>query len=349
MASWICSYSQPILFKKCILLLPFKLVKTMQKTPLFEVGEGNAEHSLIWSWQRKCRILPPQLNLVKKPQNTSLPLWIWWRKCRTLPLVLKSEWPCIKLFPLYLQNVDDLNAAIYPAVAGTEYMVVAYLSMCLFTTKLTSVPELFATLLQCWNRASSTMAGSSVVAGTLGNIWRGYTRLLEKYPWRTQAANTCLLMGTGDFIAQAAIERRKAINYDRLRTMRFLGVGFVVFGPGMHLWYSSLDKFIKGSRNSVVLRKVFMDQGLFLPFYLATFIALMGALRRENVPEIKHKLHRDYKPMLLASYSLWPAVQLINFYLIPNSHRVLVINFVGLLWNTYIAWKSEQIDEQIDN
>jgi protein Mpv17 len=185
---------------------------------------------------------------------------------------------------------------------------------------------------------------SGTVVATLGTMWRGYLRLLEKYPWRTQAVNTCVLMGTGDFIAQAVIERRKAVTYEGKRTARFLGVGLCVFGPTMHFWYSNLDRFVKGTKHSVVLRKVFMDQCIFLPAYLGVFIALMGALRRESPREIQHKVHRDYVPLLMASYKLWPAVQIINFYLIPNRHRVLVINFVGLLWNTYVAWRSEQKD-----
>ena len=149
-------------------------------------------------------------------------------------------------------------------------------------------------------------------------------------------------MGAGDFIAQVVIERRAPLTYETSRTVRFLGVGLLVFGPGMHFWYTNLDRFVKGSRNRMVMKKLVMDQAIFLPFYLAGFIALMAVLRRENKKEIQQKMERDFQPMLMTSYALWPAVQTFNFYLIPGHHRVLVINFVGLLWNTYIAWRSEQ-------
>lgn len=177
---------------------------------------------------------------------------------------------------------------------------------------------------------------------TLTMVWRGYIRLLEKYPWRTQAANTCILMGTGDFIAQAMMEGRSATKYDGPRTIRFLGVGLLVAGPGMHWWYSHLDRFIKGNRKTMTAKKVLWDQLFFLPVYLGAFVGLMGILRREKLPEIREHLEKDYWPMLKTSYAVWPAVQVMNFYLIPNHHRVLVINIVGLFWNTYLSWRSEQ-------
>ena len=39
-------------------------------------------------------------------------------------------------------------------------------------------------------------------------------------------------------------------------------------------------------------------------------------------------------------YKVWPAVQLVNFYLIPPRHRVMLINFVALFWNTFLAWEA---------
>ncbi|KAK2174696.1 hypothetical protein NP493_783g01041 [Ridgeia piscesae] len=173
-------------------------------------------------------------------------------------------------------------------------------------------------------------------------LWKRYVHLLERYPARTHAANTCVLMGGGDVIAQLGFEKRSSDRYDFYRTARFLGVGFVLAGPGMHLWYSCLDRFIKGTRNAKVLKKTLADQILFLPFYLGSFISVMTLLRREPLSHVGDKLQRDFKPMLFASYELWPAVQLVNFYLVPLRHQVLVMNVVGLAWNSYVSWKAEK-------
>ena len=42
--------------------------------------------------------------------------------------------------------------------------------------------------------------------------------------------------------------------------------------------------------------------------------------------------------MLLGFYKLWPAAQLVNFYVIPLKFRVNFSNIVSLFWNTYVSW-----------
>lgn len=78
------------------------------------------------------------------------------------------------------------------------------------------------------------------------------------------------------------------------------------------------------------------------PFYLAVYISVMAALRREQAADIRRKLHRDFRPMLITSLSVWPAVQVINFWAVPLHFRIPVINIVGLVWNTYASWRSER-------
>lgn len=36
--------------------------------------------------------------------------------------------------------------------------------------------------------------------------------------------------------------------------------------------------------------------------------------------------------------SIWPIVQLINFYFIPTVYRLLYVNFVSLLWNALLSY-----------
>ena len=176
-------------------------------------------------------------------------------------------------------------------------------------------------------------------------LLRRYNQWLLRYPCKSQAINTGVLMCAGDMLAQFIVERKDLSTYDPFRTARFLFVGFCLAGPGMHLWYSRLDRFIKGSRTlRNALKKTAVDQAFFMPFYLAVFIMVMAVLRREKSEEISRRLSRDFQPMLITSYGLWPAVQLINFWAVPLHLRIPVINVVGLAWNTYISWKAEHIE-----
>lgn len=222
-------------------------------------------------------------------------------------------------------------------------------------------------------RARRLVGYDLLVAG-----WQSYLSALERRPGRTLALNTCLLMGTGDVVAQLVLERRgrrtcsgccgcaatAAVDtvdavgsrrcshqepggspsppYDFVRTVRFCFVGLTMAGPAMHVWYRALDRTIRGTGMRAAVRKTAADQLLFLPVYVAAFVSVMAALRGDGPGDIARLLSRDMGAMLAASYAIWPAVQLANFRYVPSRHRVLVINIVCLFWNTFIGWRAER-------
>jgi len=178
--------------------------------------------------------------------------------------------------------------------------------------------------------------------GAVVRCWQSYLTILERYPARTISINTAVLMTSGDVLAQLVLEKRRITrDYDVIRTLRFFGVGLLLAGPTMHKWYSTLDRVVKGRGITTALRKMFADQGFFMPVYLVVFVGVMGMLRGDRLPDIGSKLKRDMAPMMKVSYSIWPAVQLANFQFVPSRHRVFVINVVCLFWNTYIGWRAE--------
>ncbi|KAH9488967.1 Protein Mpv17 [Bulinus truncatus] len=171
-------------------------------------------------------------------------------------------------------------------------------------------------------------------------LWQRYSLLLKNYPLRTMAFTTGTLMASGDCISQLAIEKKKLKQYDVKRTGRFLVLGFFVFGPIMRGWYLVLDRMYSGKKLAAV-KMMATDQLCMSPFFLSTFLTVMGVLKGETIEDIKNKFKKDFCPILLNNYKVWPLAQLINFYFMPLQHRVLFVNFIALGWNTYLAWATE--------
>ena len=158
-----------------------------------------------------------------------------------------------------------------------------------------------------------------------------------------------ILIGIGDCCSQQIVERRGR-KHDFTRTFGMMSIGFFIVGPTMRYWYIFLDSTIKGKRTIDAMKKVAMDQTIFAPCIIATFFTTTGLLFGKTQAEIESKFRNQYLKTLLTNYYIWPAIQTINFNFVPLQHRVFVVNFVAIFWNTYLSWaanKEEHDDESV--
>ena len=125
-------------------------------------------------------------------------------------------------------------------------------------------------------------------------------------------------------------------------------IGIFIVGPAMRYWYIFLDRAYKGSGTIDAMKKVATDQLCFAPWIIATFFGTTGLLFGKTQAEIKAKFRNQYFQTLKTNYYIWPLVQMINFNFVPLQHRVFVVNFIAIFWNTYLSWASnkEEHDEQ---
>ncbi|KAJ8670585.1 hypothetical protein QAD02_001844 [Eretmocerus hayati] len=176
----------------------------------------------------------------------------------------------------------------------------------------------------------------------MSQIFRVYQNFLRRYPFGMQAFQAGILMGIGDQIAQNLVEKRPLKNLDYVRTGQFAVIGFCMVGPATRTWYGLLDKYVGSKGAKVVLKKVVYDQLLFTPIFVAALLSVISVTQGNDVTNTKLKLEDEYVDILLNNYKLWPAVQLVNFYLVPLNHQVLVVQTVALLWNTYISYRTNR-------
>ena len=158
-----------------------------------------------------------------------------------------------------------------------------------------------------------------------------------------------ILIGIGDCCSQQIVERRGR-KHDFTRTFGMMSIGFFIIGPTMRYWYIFLDSTIKGKRTIDAMKKVAMDQTIFAPCIIATFFTTTGLLFGKTQAEIESKFRNQYLKTLLTNYYIWPVIQTINFNFVPLQHRVFVVNFVAIFWNTYLSWaanKEEHDDESV--
>lgn len=109
------------------------------------------------------------------------------------------------------------------------------------------------------------------------------------------------------------------------------------------MWYRFLSKTVKkGTKGTVVLKKLAIDQLVFTPFSTFVCISALNILQGNNWSIIKKELDCKYKNILITGYCVWPFVQFVNFYAVPLKYQVFFIQTIALFWNTYFCWKMQQ-------
>ena len=168
-----------------------------------------------------------------------------------------------------------------------------------------------------------------------------YGRLLRSYPLVTKSVTSAGLVGLGDLVSQG-IEmwsRGKAEVPDKKRVGTMALFGGAYLGPVLHGWYSLvLGRYFPGQGFLTVLKKTVLDQTIFATFVCCSFFIGLTLLNGGTLEQGQAKVRRDLWPTLIANWSIWPGVQVVNFSLIPIHYQVLVVNCVAVFWNAYLSY-----------
>lgn len=190
--------------------------------------------------------------------------------------------------------------------------------------------------------SSGNGGGSSGGGGGRESGWSfisWYLSLLAKYPVMTKAATSSFLNLVGDVICQLVFDQVPSL--DLKRTFLFAFLGLVLVGPTLHFWYLFLSKLITAPRASGAFFRLLLDQFIFSPIFIGTFLAVLVSLEGRSSLVIP-KLRQEWFSSVLANWQLWIPFQFLNFRFVPQQFQVLAANFIALIWNVILSYKAHQ-------
>lgn len=220
------------------------------------------------------------------------------------------------------------------------------------------------------------------------SIFHRYSRLVQKYPFRVNAATLGLLFGIGDFVSQRVFppsapgDDHPAYKmlmlagwhdneYNYPRTLRAITYGTFVFSGIVTFWQTkvlpkihlpiaaTLRAKINPSHMHVydTLARLTVDQltmpGLvFIPLYNFSMVCLAGYDHPFEVT--KEKLEKNWWNVLKASWVVWGGFQFSLLMWIPVHLRVVAGNLWQVGWLSFLSFchnsknKSHLIEELVE-
>uniref|UniRef100_A0A1I8Q099 Mitochondrial inner membrane protein Mpv17 n=1 Tax=Stomoxys calcitrans TaxID=35570 RepID=A0A1I8Q099_STOCA len=170
-------------------------------------------------------------------------------------------------------------------------------------------------------------------------------------PYVSEGLRAAAIMGTGDILAQTVVEKKQMKDIDVIRTMKYGSLGMLFVGPVLKYWFGLLDRTIRGKQGSVsrTLKKMAVDQTIMAPALNFTIAGLVGLINSEEPRQIMERIKVQYPDIMKTNYMIWPAVQIINFGLVPLRYQVVFVQTIAVFWNCFVSQMlNEKLSKSLD-
>lgn len=189
------------------------------------------------------------------------------------------------------------------------------------------------------------------------NVFRLYTRTLQKHTLATQIITGGTLWFAGDLLCQKVVSKDPLDDkIDWKRVARMTIYGLCISAPIYTFWYSFLEKISQKLFTShhipnlssqllhtrrawrIIGFKLAMDTLVFDPAYLTLFFTASSIMESSSSHEIWKKIESDLFKTWIIDVTVWSPIQTLNFRFIPVSYQALVVQTCNIGWNAYLSF-----------
>lgn len=163
--------------------------------------------------------------------------------------------------------------------------------------------------------------------------WGRYLHELEQRPLRTKMISASFIFSLSNIGSQF-------ISYGELSNLKevfaFATWGGIILSPLNHLWQA----FIAAHGPEKLLPKIAVDHVFWKMPILWLFLLyqkLMAGVKPEKALQYANTTGGPTAPLQWTSVKVWPAVQVVNFTVVPLNLRVLYNNVAAAIWTLYLA------------
>jgi protein Mpv17 len=67
------------------------------------------------------------------------------------------------------------------------------------------------------------------------------------------------------------------------------------------------------------------------------YFTMINLLEHQSLQRGVDMIRNNIVDTMIMNWKIWPAAQILNFWLIPMPYRVLFVNVVGLVWQIFLV------------
>lgn len=83
------------------------------------------------------------------------------------------------------------------------------------------------------------------------------------------------------------------------------------------------------------------DQTVMAPLLTSAVIANLHLAEGNKPRDALLRAQKEIIPVLIANYKVSPFVQLFNFYVVPLRYRLMLLQYVAIVWNAYVSFMTQ--------
>lgn len=202
----------------------------------------------------------------------------------------------------------------------------------------------------------TTMVTNAILGGIADTVAQSLTAI------RNRAFRKARVDGNDDYLSIEIHELDKKIPFaheelipssarlpppfDFERSTRFMAYGFLM-APVQHKWFGVLSRLFPITKTAAAipaLKRVVFDQLIFAPIGLGLFFTFMTVAEGGGKRAIIRKFQEVYLPALKANYMVWPAVQILNFRVMPLPLQIPFVSTIGIAWTAFLSLTNSSDD-----
>lgn len=167
-----------------------------------------------------------------------------------------------------------------------------------------------------------------------------YENLLITKPIITKCVTSFITFGLGDLICQKLemvySNKEQKLNWKRF--MKQASFGFL-YTPIFHFNFCHLLPYLfPPTTKYSVVKSVAFDQTINALLFTTCFFLYIETASGKSIGQAFNDSKPKIFPVLIDNWKVWPLIMAVTFRYVPIQFRVLVTNFCGMIWMTYLSY-----------